>query len=297
MRTVIVVVALTSAACLTPRSMMLGQMAGPIGKGAAEIGVATGIGYSQQATTVPGTTNNTTGARVWTIPAVEGNAHFGLNDHVGINAHFSPAGVQPGLKITVNKSRRAHFAIMPQLAMGYVHVRSAAYATGNTGSTNESDATSTSMFTFMAGLRLMVSHVSGFYCGVGGDFIATRAISTPTVNNALPSTINNTLQLAIAANVGFSISLGWVRIRPEIAFAVQPWLQSGRNFEDTALSGSGGFGWALLPGFSLVAATPTNTRDEGAEDDERKVGPTDDRDERDRRDRPEDREDRDEREE
>ncbi len=41
------------------------------------------------------------------MPALEGNALFGLNDHVGVNAHFSPAGLQPGLKITVTRARQA----------------------------------------------------------------------------------------------------------------------------------------------------------------------------------------------
>lgn len=256
---------------------MLGQMAGPLGRGAAEIGVTTGIGYSQQTTTAPGTTNQQTGARVWTIPAVEGNAQFGLNDHVGINAHFSSAGFQPGLKITVNRpNAAAHFAIMPQLAVGYAHVRSALYSSDVTGTQTEVSPATDSMLTFMGGLRLMVSHKVGFFAGVGADFIATRYNRTRIVgvgNASTPtSDVSNTLQLGIAVNVGFSISVGWIRIRPEIGFAVQPWLQSGLNTEMTSLSGSGGFGWALLPGFSLVAATPKITRDAGAEEDEKNVG-------------------------
>ncbi len=291
------VVLLSASACLTPRSMMLGQMAGPVGRGAAEVGVAAGIGYAQQATPTPGASNDVRGARTWTIPAVEGNAQFGLNDHLGINAHFSSAGIQPGLKITFNKSRRAHFALMPQVAVGYAHVRQAVYSTSSTGVTTESDPHAYSMFTFMFGLRAMISHASGFYCGFGGDFIATRFIDSPVISNRVTSTINNTLQVAIAANVGFSINIGWVRIRPEIAFAIQPWVQSGANVDDLpGAQGNGGFGWALMPGFSLVAATPSVTRDEGAEEDERKVGPAEDREQREEREeRNDEREEREER--
>jgi len=294
----VVVLSLTCAACLTPRSMMLGQMAGPVGRGAAEIGVATGIGYAQQTTPVPGSTSDARGARVWTIPAVEGNAQFGLNDRVGINAHFSSAGIQPGLKITLNRpSARAHFALLPQVAVGYTHVRYAAYATGSGGISNESDPRSYSMFTFMFGLRALISHVSGFYCGFGGDFIATRFLDSPVIVNRVTTTISNSMQIAIGVNVGFSINVGWVRIRPEIAFAVNPWVQSGANVDDMpGFQGSGGFGWALMPGFSLVAATPKVTRDEGAEEDEKKMGPSEDRDDRDReRDEREERDDREER--
>ena len=283
---------LASTACLTPRSMMLGQMAGPLGRGAAEIGVTTGIGYSQQTTTTPGTTNQATGARVWTVPAVEGNAQFGLNDHVGINAHFSSAGLQPGLKITVNRpNAAAHFAIMPQLAIGYAHVRSALYSSDQTGTQVEVSPATDSMLTFMGGLRLMVSHKVGFFAGVGADFIATRYNRTRIVGMGNASTptsdVSNTLQLAIAVNVGFSISVGWLRIRPEIGFAVQPWLQSGANNEMTSLSGTGGFGWALLPGFSLVAATPKLTRDSGAEEDDKNVGGEEERERPEREEREE----------
>ena len=185
MRLPIVVVAVCATACLTPRSMMQGQMAAPIGRGAAEIGVGTGIGYAQQETTRPGTTNETTAARIWTVPAVERNAPFGLTERLALNAHFSPAGIQPGLKITVNRPRAAaHFALLPQFALGYGHVRSAANVTDSSGIKVESSPQSTSLFTFMLGLRLMVSHKSGFFTGVGGDFIATRSVNTVVVSNA-----------------------------------------------------------------------------------------------------------------
>ena len=298
MRLLSIALLLTTSACLTPRSMMLGQMASPLGYGAAEVGVTTGIGYSQQTTTTPGTTNQSTGARVWTVPAVEGNAHFGLSDRVGINAHFSSAGIQPGLKITVNRpNAAAHFAIMPQLAIGYAHVRSALYVTDAGGAQTENAPGTDSMLTFMGGLRLMVSHKAGFFAGIGGDFIATRYNRTRvmgTGNNGTPvSDVSNTLQLAVAVNVGFSISVGFVRIRPELGFQVNPWLASGSNSDAGNFGGSGGFGWALLPGFSLVAATPKSTRDVGAEEDEKNVGPSEEKE----RDSDEERDDRDDREE
>ncbi len=301
MRHLSIALALACTACLTPRSMMLGQTAAPLGYGAAEIGVTTGIGYSQQSTPTPGTTNNSTGARVWTVPAVEGNAQFGVSDRVGINAHFSSAGLQPGLKITVNRpNAAAHFAIMPQLGMGYAHVRSATYVTDAGGVQSEVAPSTDSIFTFMGGLRLLVSHKIGFFAGVGADFIATRYNRNRVVgsgNTATPvSDVSNTLQLAIAVNLGWSISVGWLRIRPEIGFQVNPWLVSGSNSMAGDFSASGGFAWALLPGFSLTAATPKITRDAGAEEDDKNVGGEDRERERDG-DREEEREERLEREE
>lgn len=261
-----------ACACLTPRSVMQQQLAAPIGKGAVEVGVGAGLGYEQQNTPTPGAATQYTGASSLILPGVEANAHFGVNDHVGVNLHFSTAGIQPGIKLTVNKSRVAHFALMPQLAIGYGRAGSSLYVTDGAGVTRETAPVSTSMFSFMIGLRIMVSHVSGFYAGVGYDLIATRTVRSAGAPGIPVYDATNTVQQSVMVNVGYSIAVSWLRIRPELAVSVQPWIWASNS----QFGNSGGFGWAILPGFSLTAVTPAATKDVGADEDEKNVGPSED---------------------
>jgi hypothetical protein len=254
--------------------MMLGQTAAPIGKGAAEIGVGTGFGYQMQNTPTPGSATQYTGASGFALPALEGNAQFGLGPHLGINAHFSPAGIQPGLKITVNKSYFAHFALMPQFAIGYGRVASSIFVTDMRGQVTETFPTSTTLLTFMLGLRAIASHVGGFYASVGADLIATRSVHAAAAGTDLPTAdATNTVQLSMMANVGWSISLNWLRIRPEIAFAAQPWVWASSS----QFGNGGGFGFAILPGFSLVALTP---KAPGNDEEEKEAPPEENSEER-----------------
>lgn len=266
--------------CVTPRSMTLGMMAAPVGRGGTEVGVFTGVGYGVQTgpivtTTNPATmeqTNTQTQNRVFSIPAFEANVQKGFNDHFALNVHVSPAGVQPGLKWTVNRSRVAHFAILPAIAFGYGSVGTSDFVAQSTGAQTEVNPRATTSFTFLGGLKLLVSHESGFYAGAGYDFVFNRSNSSsaPSTTSDRAETITQTATHQIMAAVGFSIRLGLVSLRPEIAFAVNPALSQTISSRLGANSTgeqqlNGGFAWAILPGFSIAVGTPVV---KGGDDDE-----------------------------
>ncbi|MBE2248711.1 MAG: hypothetical protein IAE78_04110 [Myxococcus sp.] len=268
--------------CVTPRSMTLGMMAAPVGRG-TEVGVFSGVGYSAQTGPVVTTTNvageqsnQQTQNRAFSIPAFEANVQKGFNDHVALNFHVSPAGVQPGLKWTVNRSRVAHFAILPAIAFGYGSVATSDFVAQPTGAQSEINPRATTSFTFLGGLKLLVSHQSGFYAGVGYDFVFNRSNSSsaPNANADRTDVITQTSTHQLMGAVGFSIALGQVSLRPEIAFAVNPALsQTISSRVGAASTGdqtlSGGFSWAILPGFTIAVATPPTKAGTDEEEDER----------------------------
>jgi hypothetical protein len=272
------IVALLVCGCLTPRSVMLGQMASPVGKGAAEIGVGAGVGYSQQTAPSMNTTlpngdlqQNQQSSHALALPGVEGNVLYGLSERVGFNAHLSSAGLQPGLKITVNSPRdRAHFALLPEFGAGYASYAQSTFVTGTNGLTMETAPSSINMFTFMIGLRALVSHQSGFYAGVGYDLIVTRSYQTSTLgagNSVTPTSSTTTsIEHQITVNLGFSVNVGWFRIRPEIAVGIQPSINTSYSSGGTQSGGYGGYGFVILPGFVLAAATPPAKQSEEEEE-------------------------------
>jgi hypothetical protein len=272
------IAALLACSCLTPRSIMLGQMASPVGKGAAEIGVGAGVGYSQQTAPVVNTMlpngdvqQNQQSSHGFALPGVEGNVLYGLTERLGFNAHLSSAGVQPGLKITVNSPRdRAHFAFLPEFGVGYASYAQSTFVTGTNGLTMETAPSSVNMFTFMLGLRAIFSHQSGIYAGVGYDLILTRSYATSTIgmgNSVTPtSSTTTTLEHQITVNLGFSVNVGWFRIRPEIAVGIQPSINNSYSTGGTTSGGSGGYGFVILPGFVLAAATPPAKQTEEEEE-------------------------------
>lgn len=279
MRSGLSIVWLLLVGCVAPRSMTLGMMAAPVGRG-AEVGVFSGVGYSVQTNPVvpSGAQNTQSQSRTFALPAFEANVQKGFNDRFALNVHVSPAGIQPGLKWTVNRSRVAHFAILPAVAFGYGSVANSDYVAQATGAQTEVNPRATTSFTFLGGLKLLVSHRSGFYAGAGYDFVFNRSNSSsaPSVNADRTDLITQTTTHQIMAAVGFSIALGLVSLRPEIAFAVNPTLSQtvssrvGANVTgDQTLTG--GFGWAILPGFSIAVRTPPEkVEDEGDEEDERR---------------------------
>lgn len=269
------------------------QMAAPVGRGATDVSFATGVQYGAQ--TDPrfieddGTGTNTDikterQSTAFTLPGVEGNLQYGFNENVALNLHGSAGGLQPGLKITVNDSKDdAHFALLPQIAFGY----GASTSTTNTysidGLKQSGYPTINNSFTFLGGLRLMVSHKSGFYAGVAYDFTYNRQFNKVTVkandgtsNSFDTDTIFQTVGHNIGVNIGFDVKIGWFHIRPEVAVAITPGIGQTRTVATPDISNtqsaSGGFGWAIFPGFSFGVTTPRRelTRDEEEEEAEKK---------------------------
>lgn len=282
---VLVVIAATTGGCITQRSLMLGQMASAVGKGGADLSVSTGAMYAAQTsppydTTVSGgeTQSNQASGKGFSLPWFEANANYGLSDRVGLNLHMSPAGIQPGAKFTLNRSLIAHIALLPQVGVGYGSTGTSTFVAGSNGIQTEVSPTSVTRFLFTAGLKVLISHRSGFFSGLGYDLYYTRSANNGTTGTGgtvmLTQTINTSLEHLISIALGFNVAVGMVSIRPELDFAVIPAIsttsQSGLG---NTVGASGGFGYAFLGGFGFALTTPPNKRDTGAEEDEKNVGP------------------------
>lgn len=286
MRTWLCCVLALGSGCIVPRSMTIGQMAAPVGRGATEVGVYTGFIYASQTNpqfevpnNAPIKTNERTNG--FTIPAFEANLNTGFSDHVALNVHASSAGLQPGLKLTLNKSRVAWVALMPQVAFGYASLGASTFNTDNSGVLVEANPRSQTSFTFLGGLKFLFSHRSGFYAGVGYDFIFNRNYNAAIVGATgvldKSEIIFSTTGHQISASIGIDIKLGWLRLRPEVAFAVTPGIAQSVTTRlppnETTVAATGGGGWAIFPGFTMAIATPPRelTSEEEQEEEEIKA--------------------------
>jgi hypothetical protein len=272
-----------SAGCIVPRSMTLGQLAAPVGRGATDVGVYTGFVYASQTNPQfdgrnsindPIKTNDRTNG--FTIPAFEANLSTGFSDHVGLNVHASSAGLQPGLKLTLNRSKVAWVALMPEVAFGYASLGASTFTAGSDGVLVEGSPRSQTSFTFLAGLKLLFSHRSGFFAGVGYDFIFNRNYNAAIVGGGgvtdKTEIIYSTTGHQIAASIGIDITMGWLHLRPEVAFGVTPGIGQSvtRRIapdETTAVS-SGGGGWSIFPGFTMAIVTPKKQLTEAEQEEE-----------------------------
>ena len=284
-------VLVTGAGCVTQRSLGVGQMASAVGTGAADINVFTGVMYQQQsapatmATDILGDpVSNTVNSKGLSIPWFEANANYGFGEHLSLNFHMSPAGIQPGLKITLNKSRIANIALLPQIGIGYASYGESVTTAGANGQGTEVNPTSVTSFIFTAGMKLLISHRSGFFFGLGYDLMVTRNVQNSTTGTpqtlVYHQTVLSSLQHQLGLGVGMSIKVGFVSIRPEIAFAIVPAISGTRTIDNnTSYSASGGFAWAILPGFGFALTSPPNHADKGAEEDEKNVGESEERQE------------------
>lgn len=279
MRTCLCCVLALASGCIVPRSMTIGQLAAPVGRGATEVGVYTGFIYASQtnpqfdgrdAINDPIKTNERIAG--FTIPAFEANLNTGFSDHVALNVHASSAGLQPGLKLTLNKSKVAWVALMPQVAFGYASLGAATDTAGADGIVVPGPNRTQTSFTFLGGLKFLFSHRSGFYAGVGYDFIFNRNYNS-TENTSLTDKsefVQSTTGHQISAAVGIDIKLGWLHLRPEVAFAVTPGIGQTRSTTDASVGASGGGGWAIFPGFTMAIVTPARelTAEEEEEEEE-----------------------------
>lgn len=269
--------------CLIPRSMTLGQMAAPVGRGATEVGVFTGVQYAAQ-TNPSFTTQDSGGGTItnqekrtsFALPGAEANLQYGFSDRVALNVHASPAGLQPGVKWTLNKSRIANVALLPAVAFGYGSVGGVTYSAGADGVQHENNPTSNTSFTFLGGLKFLVSHRSGFYAGVGYDFTLNRSLSSYVVGTGNVQDKVETLTITtghqISAAIGLDIAFGMVHLRPEIAFAVNPGIATSVTTRqppnETNASAGGGFGFAIFPGFTIAVDSPRREKTAAEEEEE-----------------------------
>lgn len=273
------------ASCLTPRSITLGTMAAPLGKGSTEVGVFGGVGYVSQVdppvTTKDPTTGDTystqTSGRGFALPGAEANVQYGLTDRLAFNVHASSAGLQPGLKWTLNRSKIFNVALLPAVGFGYASFGGATLAAGTDGLQREVEPHSTTSFTFLGGFKVLVSHRSGFYAGVGYDLVFNRSLTSGTLGTGNVTdqylAVTVTVMHQVMAALGIDIALGQVHLRPEVAFGVVPLFSSTwytkTGTSETNLAASGGYAFTVMPGFSLAVASPPRPRAEAAEGDDR----------------------------
>jgi hypothetical protein len=162
-----------------------------------------------------------------TIPWPEGNLHFGVSDQAGINFHLSPAGLQPGVKVSWANQDVA-FAILPEAGIGL--------ATGSASTIGVTQTSSATLTGLMIGSKFLLSHRSGVYGGAGYDFQSWSY----SIDNASSTETSHAISLAI----GREIVAGLVNIRPELSFLISP---------TTSVNQRG------ATGFSQVSLIPTVT--------------------------------------
>lgn len=262
--------------CITQRSLSFSQLAAPVGSGGADLAVSTGVMYSQQtAPPSPGTdpAGNPTSSQVQSsavaAPWIEANGQYGFTRQIALNVHVSPAGIQPGLKWTLNRSLVAHVALLPEIGVGYAQHNMSTYVADASGAQQEYSPGYVTSFLFQAGLKLLFSHRSGFYGGLGYDFLTTRSLQVQNVGPPNSTSQNRTLTVSyqhqLAVGVGFSAQLGMISFRPEVAFAVVPAISGNQNVAvngmgQSLVNSSGGFSWAILPSFAFALTTPANEK-------------------------------------
>ncbi len=273
------VFALVAAGCVAPRSLTVGQLAAPVGRGATEVGVFGGVLYGAQ--TDPTLTDKSQAVhRVFGAPTAEANVQHGFNDTFALNLHASNAGLEPGLKITLNRSRVAHVALLPAVGLGYGSYASSTLVDDGNGLLVETAPASVTSFTFLAGLKVLVSHRSGFFAGVGYDLLYHRSLSTQDRGGPAPAqTLTQSLSHQVSASVGFDFVIGaMVHLRPEVAFAVYP---GGSKSIATLVppanvvndGGAGGFGFVVLPGLSIAVASPVRELSADEREEEKAATP------------------------
>ncbi len=279
------IVATAAAGCLTPRSLVLGQTAAPVGAGAVEAGLATGFAYqSQQA---PGAlTTDSTGtkdlfgqdlSRGFSLPAFEANLQVGVSDRVAVNLHASPAGLQPGAKITLNRGF-GQVALLPEVGVGYGSSATSTFFTGKDGRQTEANPTATTFFGFLAGLKLVASHRMGLYGGLGYDVQLTNSVTTGTTGTggATSATLASagTVQHNITGAIGFDWAFGQVHLRPELAAAVTPAIAVHTVTSAGTSDNSGGLGFLILPTLTVAVASDPRRDEAPAAEDEQQLGNT-----------------------
>lgn len=259
---------------MTPRSVALGNTAAALGPGKHEVAV-TG-GFSWQTQTVAPTVEERNNATITTystssgvqLPTAEANVQFGLTRLFGLNLHISPAGVQPGLKMTLLE-RAVVIGLLPELGFGWANG-----ATQPTVFNNQTvvptDPTWSSNVILNAGARVLFFHPgSGAYGGLGYQYQAfTYRQSQGTGTNAAVTSTTDSLHNILAA-VGYELRSGSLRIRPELAVAITPERSTSVSINnEAALSRSGGNAFFLFPNVTFAIEGQPGARAEGEEEED-----------------------------
>lgn len=242
-----------SSGCLTPRSAGYGVGAGALKMGGAEAGVAMGVVY-QTVSTAP---QDVAGARLVTTtrglqaPSFEANAQIGISDEVGLNLHFSPAGLQPGVKISFMKGP-VELAVLPAISFGY-STNSTGTATTINNTTTTSEGAITSNLGVLAGLKILASVPGGLYAGVGYDFQYTsqeqrqNPTATPNVTTGMGHNVT--------AAAGFELKMGALLLRPEAAVVYTPLTGSQTVQGTSTTTNPDTSAWHFFPNLTVAVSS------------------------------------------
>lgn len=280
--------AVAGSACVMPRSMGFGQLATALPAGVTEVGATVGLQYASQSQPPvrfdPGggadVTTTQESRSALAFPAAEANVRVGLSKLLGLNVHLSGQGLQPGLKLTLVETKALALALLPALAVGVGTSGGNTQKTiGNKAPLQDARSGSTH-FLFGAGLKAVFSHSSGFYGGLGYDFVllSTSASSASTTAGGAVESLTGTTTTAhqLLLGAGMSFSVGGLHIRPELAVSFVPGLSVDTRAStvpataEVTTSAAGGSGFAFFPSVTFAAAAepPKPPRDEeGGEED------------------------------
>lgn len=261
MRTLIAAAVLfLGAGCFVPRSASFGQTGRMLAGNEVEAAVTPGFAY-QITNNPPQDLGNgqrlTSSTAGLTLPAFEGNVGVGLTEMLGLNIHMSPAGFQPGVKVGLVKGP-VSFAIMPQLALGIWTQANSQTVNGTTTSSNPG-----TFYGLLGGLKAFASHESGVYGGLGYDI---QIFNVPNSGAALGGNLGggggNTSTTATSHNIGlaagYELTIGGLRIRPELAFMFAPALSVATSNGSTTVTQSGGSAVYVFPNVTFGAVTTRN---------------------------------------
>lgn len=251
------VVALSSG-CIVPRTAGYGMTAMPVGAGGADVGLSVGGYYQQESSAQPaGGGTTTTTSRQTQLPSFEANAQYGLSDQLGLNLHASQVGLQPGVKITVLRDP-VTLSVVPQIGGGFV-TNGGSATTVIGGTTTTTDRNGGSSFTFLGGVRALVTVPMGLYAGLGYDFQYVSQ-STTTVGGGGTTTTTTNYQQAhnVGGAIGYELRLGGLALRPELALLFTPVAKNQSNNGNTTTDIPDSSGLFIYPNITIAAVSSSS---------------------------------------
>jgi hypothetical protein len=205
---------LLSTSCIAPRSAGVGQTALPMAAGGMEVAASPGLLYrAQNGPPIPSGGNASNVATDRTLGG-SGEANFllGLTDAVGLNVHVSPAGLQPGAKISFRLGG-LQLALLPEFAVGYWSDGGSSEHT-QAGAVTNRDSGGHSMVEVLLGAKLIASHSSGLYAAIGYDY---QQIVTTNLGPDAQGRGRVDFAHALSLAAGWELGSGAIKVRPEVA--------------------------------------------------------------------------------
>jgi len=221
--------------------MLIGHSALLPGPGQVDVGIGMGFGYERSTTSADNASSSDSGTLL-SLPAFEGNILWGLGEQIGLNLHVSEAGIQPGVQIQLLKGP-VSLAVLPEIAFGYM--------SGSGGSSSSADTSGLHQFDILAGAKVLLSHESGVYGGVGYDFQYLSVKSTDSSSDSSDSTETASIH-NVTLGLGFATTVGNTSLRPELAFLFYPGYKPSSGSTTSTTSQSG---WVLMPTITIAATT------------------------------------------